>query len=65
MALYVLSLGGSIVVPGSIDTQYLISFREFINRRIAQGDRFILTVGGGKTARNYQAAAEKVSGVRR
>ncbi len=63
MALYVLSLGGSIVVPGSIDTQYLTNFKEFINRRIAQGDRFILTVGGGKTARNYQAAAEEVSGV--
>ena len=63
MALYVLSLGGSIVVPDSIDTQYLVAFREFINRRIAQGDRFILTVGGGKTARNYQAAAAEVSGV--
>jgi uridylate kinase len=63
MALYVLSLGGSIVVPSFIDTQYLVSFKEFINRRIAQGDRFILTVGGGKTARNYQAAAEEVSGV--
>ncbi|MGB3850715.1 MAG: UMP kinase [Tunicatimonas sp.] len=63
MALYVLSLGGSIVVPDLIDTQYLIHFKEFINRRIVQGDRFILTVGGGKTARNYQAAAEAVSGV--
>ncbi|WKN44053.1 UMP kinase [Tunicatimonas pelagia] len=63
MALYVLSLGGSIVVPGAIDTAYLIQFKEFIHQRIAQGDRFILTVGGGKTARNYQTAAEYVSGV--
>ncbi|MGB3589866.1 MAG: UMP kinase [Tunicatimonas sp.] len=63
MALYVLSLGGSIVVPGSIDADYLTQFKKFINRRVSQGDRFILTVGGGKTARNYQAAAETVSGV--
>jgi len=63
MALYVLSLGGSIVVPGTIDADYLIQFKEFIDQRIAQGDRFILTVGGGKTARNYQTAAETVSGV--
>lgn len=63
MALYVLSLGGSIVVPDAIDANYLGTFKEFIHRRIAQGDRFILTVGGGKTARNYQAVAEQVSGV--
>ena len=63
MALYVLSLGGSIVVPDTIDTNYLITFKEFIRRRIAQGDRFILTVGGGRTARDYQLAAEQVSGV--
>ena len=63
MALYVLSLGGSIVVPDAIDTNYLSAFEEFIRHRIAQGDRFILTVGGGRTARNYQIAAEQVSGV--
>ncbi|MEM9833915.1 MAG: UMP kinase [Bacteroidota bacterium] len=63
MALYVLSLGGSIVVPDAIDTDYLTQFKKFINQRVTQGDRFILTVGGGRTARNYQAAAETVSGV--
>lgn len=63
MSLYVLSLGGSIVVPDAIDTDYLASFKQFIDRRVAQGDRFILTVGGGRTARNYQAAAETVTGV--
>lgn len=63
MSLYVLSLGGSIVVPDTIDIEYLKTFKQFIDRRIEQGDRFILTIGGGKTARNYQAAAEQVSGV--
>jgi uridylate kinase len=63
MALYVLSLGGSVVVPEAIDTEYLKEFKQFIERRTDQGDRFILTVGGGKTARNYQAAAERISGV--
>ncbi|MEQ9441954.1 MAG: UMP kinase [Cyclobacteriaceae bacterium] len=63
MSLYVFSLGGSIVVPDTIDTDYLASFKQFIDRRVAQGDRFILTVGGGRTARNYQDAAETVTGV--
>lgn len=51
------------MVPEAIDTEYLKEFKQFIERRTDQGDRFILTVGGGKTARNYQAAAERISGV--
>ncbi|MEM6841116.1 MAG: UMP kinase [Bacteroidota bacterium] len=51
------------MVPDAIDTDYLTQFKKFINQRVTQGDRFILTVGGGRTARNYQAAAETVSGV--
>ncbi|MEO0333564.1 MAG: UMP kinase, partial [Bacteroidota bacterium] len=35
----------------------------YLRRSWVGVDRFILTVGGGKTARNYQAAAETVSGV--
>ncbi len=63
MALHVISLGGSLIVPESIDTNFLNSFKQFIIRRIERGDRFILVAGGGKTARKYQDAAAQVSGI--
>lgn len=61
MALYVISVGGSLIVPNEIDTVFLSSFKQFIIRRIEKGDRFILIAGGGKTCRKYQAAAAEVS----
>lgn len=63
MALYVISVGGSLIVPEEIDTLFLSSFKQFIVKRIEKGDRFILIAGGGKTCRKYQAAAAEVSGI--
>ena len=63
MALHVISLGGSLIVPQDIDTAFLSSFKQFIIRRIEEGDRFILVAGGGRTARKYQDAAAQVSGI--
>ena len=63
MALYVISVGGSLIVPDEIDTVFLSSFKQFIIKRIEKGDRFILIAGGGKTARKYQHAASEVSGI--
>jgi uridylate kinase len=63
MALYVISVGGSLIVPNEIDTVFLSSFKQFIIKRIERGDRFILIAGGGKTARKYQLAAAEVSGI--
>ncbi len=63
MALYVISVGGSLIVPDEIDTAFLSSFKQFIIKRIEKGDRFILIAGGGKTARKYQQAASEVSGI--
>jgi len=63
MALYVISVGGSLIVPDEIDTTFLSSFKQFIIKRIEKGDRFILIAGGGKTARKYQKAAAEVSGI--
>lgn len=61
MALHIISLGGSLIVPEEIDAAYLASFKQLVIRRIDRGDRFILVVGGGKIARKYQAAAASVS----
>lgn len=63
MALHIISVGGSLLVPDKIDTDYLASFKQFIIKRIEKGDRFILIAGGGRTARRYQNAAASVSGI--
>jgi uridylate kinase len=61
---YVLSLGGSLVVPKTgIDIEFLKDFSEFIRDQISSKNRrFFLVVGGGTTARAYRDAAEAVVG---
>lgn len=61
---FVLSLGGSLVVPnGGIDTQFLSTFNQFIRKQISSKKRrFFIVVGGGATARHYRDAGEAVIG---
>lgn len=56
----ILSLGGSLVVPSQINTEYLRQFREFIVENIAKGWSFVIIVGGGAPARWYIDAATVV-----
>ncbi len=59
--LLVLSVGGSLIVTKQgINLQFLREFRKFILRQVKLGDRFILVVGGGMTARSYIKAANKI-----
>jgi uridylate kinase len=57
----VMSVGGSLIVPGGIDTTFLSNLKKFIETETAEGRRFIIIAGGGRTARNYQEAAATVS----
>lgn len=59
----VISVGGSLIVPDQIDTDFLSKFKELIVRETdpAKGRHFIIICGGGKTARRYQEAAGAVS----
>lgn len=59
---FVLSLGGSLIVPnGGIDTAFLSQFYEFIKRQVSEKKRrFFITVGGGSITRHYQKAAREV-----
>ncbi|THB68097.1 MAG: UMP kinase, partial [Spirochaetaceae bacterium] len=54
----VISLGGSIVAPDAIDTEYISGFcsmiRDFLQKD--ESRKVILIVGGGGPARRYQAA---------
>lgn len=58
----VVSVGGSLIVPGELDTEFLTRFRELILSKVAEGTSFYIITGGGKTARRYQDAAEGVRG---
>lgn len=56
----VIALGGSIMYPEAIDVLFLKNFRKFILKQLQNGSRFVIVVGGGRIARIYQEAANKV-----
>ncbi len=57
---FLISVGGSLVVPSGIDTDFVGRFHDGIVSRVREGYSFVLVVGGGKTARNYIDAASKI-----
>jgi len=59
----VISLGGSLIVPEGIDTDFLKKFRAIILELISKGDRFVIVCGGGRTCRVYQNASSEITEV--
>ena len=61
---FVLSLGGSLVVPhGGIDTQLLSEFNTFIRKQVSEKQRrFFIVVGGGETAGKFINAGKDIVG---
>lgn len=57
---YVISLGGSLVVPEAVDVKFLKAFRVLVLRRVRQGEKFVLIVGGGKICRQYQKSLSRI-----
>jgi uridylate kinase len=57
----VVSVGGSLIVPDQIDTDFLIRFKALILEKVQRGFTFSIIAGGGKTARRYQDAANAVT----
>lgn len=57
---FVVSLGGSLIVPDEIDADFLIKFKKIIEVEVRQGNSFLLITGGGKTSRRYSEAAKKL-----
>jgi uridylate kinase len=57
----IISLGGSMIVPDSLDINFLKEFKELILSHVAQGKKFIIITGGGKTCRNYQNTANDIT----
>ena len=53
----VLSVGGSLIVPGEIATDFLTKLHTFITHQTTNHGRFFIIIpGGGKTSRNYVSA---------
>jgi len=57
----IISVGGSLIVPDAIDTDFLTHFTTLIKTEVERGKRFVLISGGGKLARRYQDAASSVT----
>lgn len=60
----VISLGGSIVAPDGVDSEFIAAFIDLLRTELAADEkrRFILVVGGGGPARRYQQAYRAIVG---
>ncbi|VAW33049.1 hypothetical protein MNBD_CPR01-559 [hydrothermal vent metagenome] len=58
----IVSVGGSLIVPEAIDSDFISRFRALILHAVKQGSSFFIIAGGGKTARHYQDAAREARG---
>lgn len=54
--LFVISLGGSLINPGQVDSIFLKNFKKLILSEVNKGNKFILITGGGALCRHYQDA---------
>ncbi|MHA2231590.1 MAG: UMP kinase [Candidatus Hodarchaeales archaeon] len=52
----VISLGGSVINPGTIDKVFLKAFTSLIEEKVENEHRFVIVCGGGAVARQYIAA---------
>lgn len=56
----IVSVGGSIIIPKSgFNIPFLKKFRKMIIEEVKKGQKFILIIGGGSTARDYQTALKQ------
>lgn len=57
----VVSVGGSLIVPDQIDTDFLTRFKALILEKVQKGLSFTIIAGGGKVCRRYQEAADSIT----
>ena len=55
---WVISLGGSRIVPDDVDDEFLLKFKKLLDSHRSQ--RFVVVTGGGSTARKYIVALRKL-----
>jgi uridylate kinase len=64
MKTFIISLGGSVIVPDQINVGFLKKFRQLILSFVKKGHRFILVTGGGRINREYNKAAKQMGKVK-
>lgn len=64
-AKYIISLGGSLIVPDEIDVDFLRELKKLILNQTKNGESFIIAPGGGRTARKYAKAAKILGNLNR
>ncbi|MFX0115085.1 MAG: UMP kinase [Candidatus Hodarchaeota archaeon] len=52
----VISLGGSVINPGTIDKAFLEGFTHLLEEMVENGHKFVVVCGGGAVSRQYIAA---------
>ena len=57
---YIISLGGSLIVPNEVDYKFIRKFRELILKKVKAGNKFIIVCGGGRLNSKYNEAGKKV-----
>ncbi len=56
----IISLGGSLIYPDAIDTEFISAFASLMRSYIAKGKSFVFITGGGKVCRRYQEALKQL-----
>ena len=57
----VISLGGSLIVPNEIDSDFVLEFVSLIKDYVNKGFKFIIITGGGKICRKYNESLKKIT----
>ncbi len=57
----IISLGGSLIAPENIDTEFIKNFVDVIKEYTSKGYRFGIITGGGRVARNYLDAIKIIA----
>ncbi len=61
MATFLLSVGGSTIVPGGkVNVEFLKGLRKLVVERVKLGDKFVIICGGGGTCREYQGGLKEI-----
>lgn len=56
----VISLGGALIVPEEVDTEFLRAFKTLILLHVQKNKKFVIICGGGRTCRKYQNFAKEL-----
>ncbi len=57
---YIISLGGSLIVPDEVDYKFIKKFRELILKKVKAGNKFIIVCGGGRLNSKCNEAGKKI-----